>query len=498
MANAIELTPDIQNLIQQAAMQYGVDPNVMSAIAAVLSGGSQNFVSQTGAVGVMAVLPQIGLDLGFDVYDLNDNINAGAAYLQQLLTLFSGNTQWALGGYYSGSNAVLFYDGIPPFSAVQNFVYNVTQLAMRAGSNLTTKATFQNASHLDANGSLAANKTTAGQYVPPQGTVVDTNQSAGFQQSLYTPLQINDGLNVTPWYKDSTLLTGNPRARKNVQPVSFQIFLSQQVSYDGKTQQLTNPTTGQPIILELNTSLAQFELSSRHVYTRTPSRTGMHITFWGMEPDLMTGSGTTGVFMNRFGITDFFSVANVTDDIKQLVTSGFTHTQGGTNTRTNTATGTSSSSTITTHVSNPDNFDTIVAKQSTGKAGLQPGNPSEAFRVAAQDAFVEFLSMFKMNGNVWFHNPNSKQNLTGQDQSTPTGWSPQTGASTFQQNARNNDVFSRGGVAMRFRNTTYLGYFKSLSWTMDAENPFQWKFNFVFQVERTYTSLYIAKTGGGM
>ena len=30
-----------------------------------------------------------------------------------------------------------------------------------------------------------------------------------------------------------------------------------------------------------------------------------------------------------------------------------------------------------------------------------------------------------------------------------------------------------------------MGYFKSLSWNQDAANPFQWTFNFVFQVEKT-------------
>jgi len=48
---------------------------------------------------------------------------------------------------------------------------------------------------------------------------------------------------------------------------------------------------------------------------------------------------------------------------------------------------------------------------------------------------------------------------------------------------------TRGFVAMKYRNNVYLGYFKTLSWTQDAENPFQWHFNFTFQVEKTYTAL---------
>jgi len=43
---------------------------------------------------------------------------------------------------------------------------------------------------------------------------------------------------------------------------------------------------------------------------------------------------------------------------------------------------------------------------------------------------------------------------------------------------------------MSYRNNLYLGYFKSLSWTMDAEKPFQWIFHFTFQVEKTLTAYY--------
>jgi hypothetical protein len=95
-----------------------------------------------------------------------------------------------------------------------------------------------------------------------------------------------------------------------------------------------------------------------------------------------------------------------------------------------------------------------------------------------------------MNGNVWFNTPGWQGYFDGQEQQGVNAWSPKTGASSFQQHSRNNDVMTRGYVSMRYRNNVFLGYFKTLSWTQDAESPFQWKFNFTFQVERTYTALY--------
>jgi hypothetical protein len=246
---------------------------------------------------------------------------------------------------------------------------------------------------------------------------------------------------------DRNLVTGNPHARGMVQPVSFVVYLDR----NDPTQTLNNPTNQQPIVIELNTSMTTFEIASKHVYNRTPSRTGMHITLWGMQPDLINGSGTTGVFMNQYGITDWFSTAQINDEIAKLVGAGFSN--------------------------NPD----------TERAINQ--NP-EAYRVAAQDCFVEFLKLFQMNGNVWYHTDSYNGTMGEQEQQAPNGWSTKVGASSFQQHGRNNDVMTRGYVGMKYRNNVYLGYFKSLNWTQDADSPFQWKFSFTFQVENTYTSLY--------
>jgi hypothetical protein len=243
------------------------------------------------------------------------------------------------------------------------------------------------------------------------------------------------------------LITGNQRIRDSVLPVTFQVYLSQQAN-----SLLINPSTGKPITLRLNASMSQWSLLSKHIFNREPTRTGMHITFWGMAADTITGTASTGVFMNALGLTDYFSTASAIDDIATKVGAAFSN--------------------------DPDVEMAIAA------------NP-EAYRVAAQDAFTEFLKLFQMNGNVWYTSATATDpTQTGQTQVAPAVWQQNSGATNFQQNARNNDVRSKGYIVMSFRNNTYLGYFKSLSWTMDAEKPFQWNFNFTFQVERTLTAYY--------
>jgi hypothetical protein len=114
-----------------------------------------------------------------------------------------------------------------------------------------------------------------------------------------------------------------------------------------------------------------------------------------------------------------------------------------------------------------------------------------SFRVAARDAFAELLALFKNNGTVWYRNEAYSGLTTQQSQVGPDAWSPTNGLSTFQTMSSRNDVMTRGKVQMNFRNGVYSGYFKSLTWTMDAKNPFRWNFTFVFAVEKTTLSLRV-------
>jgi hypothetical protein len=531
IAYSINLPPDVQAQINSACAQYSVDAFVASAVAQVSSGGQQFFadgglVVTPFGVGVMGISKATATSLGFDATTQEGNIQAGVVYLSTLLQNTVGNYALALAAYVTSTDTVEQFNGIPPLAPVTNFVYNVSLIAANAGSTaVSSLLTLRNESSLDP--SHAASQ-TAKYTAPPNSSGLVTDPQAHGQDNIENESSIEPVLYVneptlsnTAWYADTGLVTGNPRIRASVQPVSFMVYLDR----NDPNQFIKNPADNTPIELQLNTSLTTFEISSKHVYNRTPSRTGMHITLWGMEPDLISGTGTTGVFMNQFGLTDFMSTAGINDDIAKILNSGF---RTGFDQTFNTTT-TSVAVPATTVIGSNANVQVVTdpitsvgqvtktavtADQQTlntlagmrisgggtlgGKQGFN--KPDEAFRVAAQDAFVEFLKLFQMNGNIWFYSQdyaNAKNGTTtnlgllGQtQQESPTAWSKKTGTTGFQQHARNNDVMSRGYVAMRYRNNIYLGYFKSLSWTQDAESPFQWKFNFTFQVEKTYTALY--------
>jgi hypothetical protein len=501
MTTSINLSPEVQNLIVSVASVNGVDPAVVQAIAAVNSNGNQFnpdgslFVSPIG-VGIMGVSYSVGATMSLDVTTLQGNVTAAVQYLAILLKTFVGNYSFAVAAYYSGPNVVFAANGIPNFAPAQEFVYNVSTLSQITGSNkLSLGTALRNQSNFDPDEapSLTSILTTPGASQQAQGSdyfigsligAYSPNAGTDLFNSLNQSIQVpDDTLRNQPWFNDTGLVTGNPAIRKRVQPVSFVIYLDQQMGQQLRVPDSTGAPSGAPIELQLNTSLTTFSINSRHVYNRQPSRTGQHITFWGMQPDLITGSGSTGVMMNQFGLTDFFSVANIGPDVAQLISSGFSHSfrqnavniQNGVN---------STGEVFVGGVAGGNQTASQVINN------LELNNPNEALRVAAQDCFVEFLKLFQMNGNRWYYTPNYSGSTTGQDQMAPNAFSPQTGITSFMQHQRNNDVMTRGYVAMKYRSTIYLGYFKTLNWSQDAESPFQWKFDFSFQVERTYSALY--------
>lgn len=508
MTTSINLSPEVQNLIVSTASVNGVDPAVMQSIAAVNSNGQQFnpdgslFKSPIG-VGIMGVSFALGATLSQDVTTLQGNVTAAVQYMATLLRTFAGNYSFAVAGYYSGPSAVLTSNGIPNFAPAQEFVYNVSTLSQKAGSNkLSLGSALRNQSNFDPDEapSLTSILTTPGASQQAQGSdyfigsligAYSPNAGTDLYNSLNQSIQIpDDTLRNQPWFNDNGLVTGNPAIRKRVQSVSFVIYLDQQMGQLLRVPDSSGIPSGAPIELQLNTSLTTFSITSRHVYNRQPSRTGQHITFWGMQPDLITGSGTTGVMMNQFGLTDFFSVANISPDVEQLITNGFSHIfrQNVSGINTATATGEVFNFNASQTGTNVPAETNSIASQAINN--LELNKPTEALRVAAQDCFIEFLKLFQMNGNRWYYTPNYSGSTTGQDQMAPNAFSPQTGITSFMQHQRNNDVMTRGYVAMKYRNTVYLGYFKTLNWTQDAESPFQWKFEFSFQVERTYSALY--------
>lgn len=93
---------DIPSLVEQTAIQYGVDPSLALSVARAESGFDPSVVSGAGAIGVMQLMPGTAADLGVNPWDPLQNIVGGIRYLKQQLDRFGGNVQAALVAYNWG------------------------------------------------------------------------------------------------------------------------------------------------------------------------------------------------------------------------------------------------------------------------------------------------------------------------------------------------------------------------------------------------------------
>ncbi|MGQ9556452.1 MAG: lytic transglycosylase domain-containing protein [Desulfurispora sp.] len=115
-----------EELFQEAAARYDLDPALLKAVARAESSFDPQAVSPAGAAGLMQLMPATARALGVtDVFDPRQNILAGARYLRQLLDRFAGDLPLALAAYNAGPGAVERHGGIPPYRETRQYVSRV-------------------------------------------------------------------------------------------------------------------------------------------------------------------------------------------------------------------------------------------------------------------------------------------------------------------------------------------------------------------------------------
>jgi soluble lytic murein transglycosylase-like protein len=113
-------------LIEEAARATRLDAALLMAVIDVESGGNPQAVSPKGASGLMQLMPATGMRHGAsNLFDPQQNIGAGARYLQALLQQF-GDVALALAAYNAGEGAVQKSNGqIPPYAETMSYVSKV-------------------------------------------------------------------------------------------------------------------------------------------------------------------------------------------------------------------------------------------------------------------------------------------------------------------------------------------------------------------------------------
>ena len=115
----------LDSLIEGAAKQQDLQPELLRSMVNQESGARPCAVSPKGAMGLMQLMPATAAQLGVkDPFDPQENLNAGAWFVKQLLTTYN-DLPLALGAYNAGPARVNAIDGIPAIPETQNYVQKI-------------------------------------------------------------------------------------------------------------------------------------------------------------------------------------------------------------------------------------------------------------------------------------------------------------------------------------------------------------------------------------
>jgi hypothetical protein len=114
------------DIIHAKAQKYDVDPSLLAAVVETESSFRSHARSQVGARGLMQLMPRTGRWLGArNLYNAEQNVDAGAKYLKYLNARFDGNLTKTIAAYNAGEGNVRRYNGVPPFRETRSYVKQV-------------------------------------------------------------------------------------------------------------------------------------------------------------------------------------------------------------------------------------------------------------------------------------------------------------------------------------------------------------------------------------
>ena len=118
----------VDSYIVSASARHGVDPVLIYSIMHRESAFKKLAISHKGARGLMQLMPATAARFGVrNIFDPEQNIEAGTRYIRWLLNRFKGDVGLALAGYNAGEGAVDKYRGVPPYRETQEYVKRISE-----------------------------------------------------------------------------------------------------------------------------------------------------------------------------------------------------------------------------------------------------------------------------------------------------------------------------------------------------------------------------------
>jgi len=134
------------NFISSAAEQHGVDADLIVSVITAESKFNPKAISRKNARGLMQLLPETATRLGVkNIFDPQENINAGAKYLRELLDRYNNDLTLTLAAYNAGPQRIDQFKTIPPYRETISYIRLVEKTyKARKTSAATQQSSTQN------------------------------------------------------------------------------------------------------------------------------------------------------------------------------------------------------------------------------------------------------------------------------------------------------------------------------------------------------------------
>jgi hypothetical protein len=137
----IAATAPFHEIVKAAAVRYSMDADLILSVIAAESNFDPKAISRKNARGLMQLLPETAARFGVhNIFDPQENIDAGTHYLRDLLQRYNYDLALALAAYNAGPERVQQFGRVPPYAETTSYIRRVKRgyEKSKAGLSLET------------------------------------------------------------------------------------------------------------------------------------------------------------------------------------------------------------------------------------------------------------------------------------------------------------------------------------------------------------------------
>jgi soluble lytic murein transglycosylase-like protein len=137
----VAATAPFHEMVKAAAARYSVDEDLIASVIAAESNFDPKAVSRKNARGLMQLLPETAARFGVqNIFDPQENIDAGTHYLSDLLRRYDNDLALALAAYNAGPEKVLQFGRVPPYPETVSYIRRVKRAYEKSKAALKLEA----------------------------------------------------------------------------------------------------------------------------------------------------------------------------------------------------------------------------------------------------------------------------------------------------------------------------------------------------------------------